>query len=86
MKPDQLPRTEEVTEIDMGAHRISVVTITDENKDYLVQVALSMYLGEACKYCGRVYETLADLKDTVWAGPHERGRLACKSCWQENNA
>ena len=53
--------------------------------DVAVNLALSMYLGEQCKYCGKEYKTLDDLKDTVWAGYHEHGRLACKSCWQSNN-
>jgi hypothetical protein len=46
-----------------------------------VKLDMSMYLGERCKYCGKQYKTLEDLKDTVYAGYHERGRLACKSCW-----
>jgi len=51
-----------------------------------VKIALSMYLGEKCKYCGKEYKTLEDLSDTVWAGYHEHGRLACQSCWNKNNA
>ena len=50
-----------------------------------VQIALSMYLGEHCKYCGKKYTTLQDLHDTVYAGYHERGRLACQVCWDINN-
>ena len=49
------------------------------------RLALSMYLGEKCKYCDKLYETLEDLEDTVWAGEHENGRLACRSCWEEHN-
>ena len=62
---------------------IAIVEVTDENKDALVEIALSMYLGESCKYCLKVYETLEDLKDVVFAG--HNGILACKSCWKENN-
>ena len=51
----------------------------------LVNLAMSMYLGERCKYCDKVYETIADLDTTVWAGYHEHGRLACETCWIENN-
>ena len=64
---------------------VMVVKITDDNRDDLVKLALAMYLGEQCKYCGRTYETLDDLHDTVWAGLHEHGRLACAACWQANN-
>ncbi len=53
--------------------------------DVVVDLALSMYLVEQCKYCGKEYKTLSDLKATVWAGYHEHGRLACKSCWDLNN-
>ena len=38
-----------------------VVQVTDENRDALVDIALSMYLGEACKYCGHVYDALASV-------------------------
>ncbi len=82
MLPHQLPRQEDVTEI---SDLISVVTVTDDNRDALVEVALSMYLGEGCKYCHRVFETLEDLAAAVWAGYHERGRLAHKECWEKNN-
>jgi hypothetical protein len=63
------------------------------SKEVSVNIALAMYLGEQCKYCGKVYETLDDLKDTVYdlkdtvyAGYHEHGHLACQSCWSANNA
>ena len=46
-------------------------------RDIALEIALMMYLGEQCKYCGKEYKTLDDLKDTVWAGYHEHGRLAC---------
>ena len=55
------------------------------SKDDASELARSMYLGERCLYCGRVYKTLSDLEDTVWAGYHERGRLACKACWDKHH-
>lgn len=85
MKINQIPKQEDVVEIDSGSHKISVVNITAESKDYLVETVFSTYLGEKCKYCGKKYKTIADLKDTVWAGDHKHGRLACRSCWFENN-
>lgn len=67
--------------------KIAVVEVTDDNRDALVDVALSMYLGEACKYCGHVYTTNADLREraVVYAGYHATGRTACKVCWDANN-
>ena len=59
------------------------IPITDENREQVFQIAMSMYLGERCAYCERVYKTLDDLEDTVWYGSHEHGRLACKACWDE---
>lgn len=53
------------------------------NHKTAVKIVLSTYLGERCKYCDREYETLDDLQETVWAGYHEHGRLACKSCWND---
>lgn len=50
-----------------------------------LELVLSQYLGERCKYCSREYKVLDDLQETVWAGSHEHGRLACKSCWDEHN-
>ena len=51
-----------------------------------LKIAMSAYLGEQCKFCGKTYKTLEDLNDTVWAGPHEHGRLACVKCWNEQVA
>lgn len=79
-----MPREEDVSEFDDGEAQVKIITITNENKDYLARVALSMYLGERCKFCLRVFETLDDLKDAVYAGYHEHGRVACKSCWDTN--
>jgi hypothetical protein len=67
--------------------KVAVLEVTEENRDDLdglVNLALSMYLGERCKFCDKQYATLDDLKDTVWAGYHEHGRLACKRCWDED--
>ena len=55
------------------------------SQDDVVIIALSFYLGEQCKYCGKEYQIIEDLDNTVWAGYHSHGRLACKQCWTENN-
>ena len=80
--PLKMPKEEDVTEIEMDNHRVAVVRITDENREYLIEQALSKYLGEQCKFCLRVFETLEDLRDSVYARYHEHGRVACKSCWE----
>jgi hypothetical protein len=83
----KLPKQEDVTEIDMGNMKASVVQLTDENRPAMVEVALSMYVGEKCKYCGHEYTSNEDLRarDVVYAGYHANGRTACKSCWDKNN-
>lgn len=47
-----------------------------------VDLVMSCYLGERCKFCLREYKTLDDLYEAVWAGRHEHGWLACKNCWE----
>ena len=54
-------------------------------KDAMMSIALSAYLGEKCKYCGKEYKTISDLNDAVWYGIHENGRLACSGCYKKNN-
>jgi hypothetical protein len=63
---------------------ITVEKITEQNKDELAHNALSVYFGEKCLFCGRVYKTLDDLKDTVWVGQDEDRSLACLDCWKKN--
>lgn len=67
-----------------------------ETHSVLVRLALSMYLGETCIYCGYEYRTLEDLdnKDVVWAWNKDtdppitnKGQsLACKICYEINKA
>jgi hypothetical protein len=64
---------------------VVVDELNDDNRDHYFKLALSMYLGERCKYCGVTFNELDDLKDTVWAGYHQWGRLAHKTCWDKNN-
>lgn len=52
-------------------------------QDALTEVALLMYLGEACKLCLRIL-TLKDLRNAIWAGEHEG--VAHKECWEKNNS
>ena len=39
------PRQEDVTQINTDNQQISIVRITDDNHDYLIEVALSMYFN-----------------------------------------
>lgn len=57
------------------------VAVYEAPHDVAVRIALSMYLGEKCKFCKEEFKTLEDLKTAVWAGYHEHGRLAHESCW-----
>jgi hypothetical protein len=85
MKIKQFPRQEDVIEIGFGEKQVLVTPITNENKSYLIEAAFSTYLGEKCKYCGKKYKTIDDLRSTVWVGEHKHGRLACRACWSANN-
>ncbi len=51
--------------------------------DPMVRVAMSMYVGESCKFCDREFTSVEDIveKEAVYAGYHDKGRLACKACW-----
>ena len=83
IQPHRLPRVEDITEIDSS---IKIVLLTEENRPAVLELALSMYLGEYCKYCNKQYLSLDDLSNTVFAGYHDGGRLACKECWKDNNS
>lgn len=50
----------------------------------VTELVLSVYLGKRCKYCGKLYETLEDLEDTVRDWPHNDNPV-CESCWEEHN-
>ena len=67
------------------SEKIELIELDDDNRADVLRLALSMYLGERCKYCGVTFATLDDLHDTVFAGYHQWGRLAHKECWDKNN-
>ena len=62
---------------------VLIAELTDDNREAFRDMALSMYLGEECQGCGKVYETLEELKDTVW-WPWEKGRIGCKGCFDKS--
>ena len=53
-----------------------------EGEKEVAKIVLMAYLGKSCMYCGKLYKTLNDLNDAVLAGGL---KLACQSCWDENN-
>jgi Ca2+-transporting ATPase len=85
LKPGQIPGPREIKGAGLRAHKISTAPVSEEDMKHFVNLAFSMYLGGSCKYCGKKYETLEALKDTVWAGAHQHGNLACGACWARNN-
>lgn len=62
---------------------VVLVELTDENRQAMLKLALSMYLGETCPYCMVKFETLDDLHGSVWNGPTEYGRIAHGDCWRK---
>ena len=81
-----LPHDHEVKTFDVGNRQLSLVEITPENKDALVQVALSMYANEPCRICGGIV-TMDDLRNgAVYAGysVDDTARSAHKACWQRS--
>ena len=65
--------------------KLLLIELNDDNRSDVLRMALSMYLGERCKFCGVTFATIDDLDSTVYAGCHQWGRLAHKACWDKNN-
>lgn len=59
---------------------IRLVEITDDNRKKLLEMAIAGYIGEKCRYCGYVYESVEDIdaRGVVFAG---RAMFACKACF-----
>lgn len=60
---------------------ITLVRLTPESRATLSEISLSGYLGQRCKFCGKLYGSLSDLADVIYVGKHEHGTLACRECW-----
>lgn len=69
----------------LNGPKLTIFKLTDENRQYAKKIPLEIYLGEHCKYCYKKFTTLEELKTVVYAGYHKYGRIACWSCWDENN-
>lgn len=79
-----MPKADDVTTIDVGSHAVQVVEITDENRSYLVTLAVSMYTNEPCRICGELL-TMEDMRNgAVFAGysNDNAARSAHGSCWR----
>ena len=63
--------------------KIALVKLTDENRPALAQIAISMYLGETCPYCLKVFDTMESLQGSVFNGYTEYGRIAHKDCFDK---
>jgi hypothetical protein len=76
----KLPKQEDVEQIDS----VRIVEITDDNRKYLLEMALSMYANEPCRICGKLI-TLEDVhENAVFAGYSidNKSRSAHKTCWE----
>jgi len=50
----------------------------------LVRFAMSMYTGEKCQGCGKTFDTVESLHDSVW-WPWAEGRVGHKACYEKAN-
>lgn len=62
---------------------IDLAALNDDERHAMADIALGMYVGERCKFCGHTFTSIDDLKarHAVYAGYHEHGRTACKACF-----
>ena len=63
--------------------QVVVAEITDDNRQYLLNLALSAYADEPCRLCGKRL-TMDDLRNgAVFAGysSDNTARAAHKACW-----
>lgn len=65
---------------------VDMTKMNDDQRHTMADLALGMYTGERCKFCGHLFESIDDLKarHAVYAGDHEHGRTACKACWDSS--
>jgi hypothetical protein len=88
IKPSQLPKQQEVQEFDLSGLTAKTAKVTDENAESYVENFLTLKIGERCRYCRHEYTSIEDIRarQPVYAGVHEHGHLACKSCWKDHKA
>lgn len=84
----RLPKQSEVQSFDLGDAKVQIVELTNENREHVLDAALSMYANEPCRVCG-VLLTNEDVHTegrVVFAGySHDnKSRCAHKACWDQN--
>jgi hypothetical protein len=67
--------------------KVKIVDLESLNKyemERMIHSAIAAYIGEKCRYCGHVYESVEDIRDrsVVYAGP---AMLACGVCFEAAN-
>ena len=63
-------------------YQVVVIPVTDENKDDLVEFAISRYIGVLCPYCEQPM-THEDLSTAITSDTP--GRTPCHAeCWQKH--
>ena len=80
----KLPKQEDVQEFDLGNTTAKLVKLTDENRPAVLDVVLSMYMGDECMYCHRNF-TFEEVKQSLGAYPNKFGRIVHRECWNANN-
>lgn len=58
-----------------------LTSMTPKEKESFAEFALMMYSGEFCRFCDKQINDLEELKTVVFAGYHDKGRIAHKECW-----
>jgi hypothetical protein len=63
---------------------IKIIEITDQNRKALLEIAISQYIGEKCRYCGHEFTSIQDIAahNVVFAG---NSQYACKVCFDIAN-
>lgn len=64
-------------------------TSTKENRELAFSLAMTTYVGETCRFCRHVFESVEDItaRRAVWSGywypsPGQfGGRISCEACW-----
>lgn len=82
MNYKKLPKHNEVQQIG----DFQLVELTDENREYMAEIALSMYSNEPCRICGELL-TIDDLHNgAIYAGysVDNKSRTAHSLCWNKN--
>lgn len=46
----------------------------------LLKLCLSAYVGETCQGCGKTFDNIDQVKESVW-WPHDGGRLGHPKCF-----